>query len=114
MRIVNALSVLHGKSHQLTFAGELSVVLAARLVVADDADEVLVDLALALAVGGRRLLMLGEDEYVMNGFNIPVEVQGDTSAWLIPPFDLVPTVPAADGPLLWLPAVQAGWRNIPN
>ena len=51
---------------QLAFAGELSVVLAARLVVADDADEVLVDLALALAVGGRRLLMLGEDEYAMN------------------------------------------------
>ena len=45
---------------QLTFAGELSVVLAARLVVADDADEVLVDLPLALAVGGRRLLMLQE------------------------------------------------------
>ena len=50
-----------GPINQLTFAGELSVVLAARLVVADDADEVLVDLALALAVGGRRLLMLRED-----------------------------------------------------
>ena len=49
-----------------TFARELSVVFAARFVVADDADEVLVDLALALAVGGRRLLMLGEEEYDMN------------------------------------------------
>ena len=64
-----------------TFAGELSVVLAARLVVADDADEVLVDLALALAVGGRRLLMLqeGRDEYAMNEFKIPVKAGWDSS-----------------------------------
>ena len=41
-----------------TFARELSVVFAAGFVVADDADEVLVDLPLALTVGGRRLLLL--------------------------------------------------------
>ena len=35
--------------------------LPARLVVADDADEIRVDVPLALAVGGRGLLLLKED-----------------------------------------------------
>ena len=41
-------------------------------------------------------------------------LQGDPSGWLKPPFDLVPTVLAAGGPLLLLPTAQAGWQNIPN
>ena len=35
-------------------------------------------------------------------------LQGDPSVWLQPPIDLVPTVLAADGPLLQLPTAQAG------
>ena len=41
-------------------------------------------------------------------------LQGDPSGWLKPPFDLVPTVLAAGGPLLLPPTAQAGWQNIPN
>ena len=41
-------------------------------------------------------------------------LQGDRSGQLKPPVDLVPTVPAAGGPLLQQPTAQAGWRNIPN
>ena len=35
-------------------------------------------------------------------------LQGDPSGWLKPPVDLVPTVPAADWPLLQIPTAQAG------
>ena len=49
---------LLGIINATTFARELSVVFAARFVVADDADEILVDFSLTLAVGGRRLLLL--------------------------------------------------------
>ena len=41
-------------------------------------------------------------------------LQGDPSGWLKPPFDLVPTVLAAGGPLLQLSTARAGWQKIPN
>ena len=40
------------------------------------------------------------------------DVQGDPSVWLKSHVDLVLTVLLADGPLLQLPAAQAGLRNI--
>ena len=45
---------------------------------------------------------------------IPLHLQGDPSGQLQPPIDLVMTVLADGGPLLWLPTAQAGWQNIPN
>ena len=39
------------------------------------------------------------------------DVQGDPSVWLKSHVDLVLTVLLADGPLLQLPAAQAGWQN---
>ena len=42
------------------------------------------------------------------------EVQCDTEELRTPPIDLVRTVPAAGGLLLWLATAQEGWRNIPN
>ena len=41
-------------------------------------------------------------------------LQVDRSEWYQLRVDLVPTVMAAAGPLLWLPTALAGWRNIPN
>ena len=35
------------------------------------------------------------------------KLQGDPSGWVIPPIDLAPTVLAAGGPLLYLPANKA-------
>ena len=53
------------------------------------------------------------EEQAGNAWDI-AEVQGDTEELGKPPIDLVPTVPAAGGLLLWLATAQAGWRNIPN
>ena len=41
-------------------------------------------------------------------------MQGDPYHWQRPPFDLVLEALAADWLLLYLPAAQAGWRNIQN
>ena len=54
-----------------------------------------------------------EEQAAGNAWDM-AEVQCDTEELRKPPIDLVRTVPAAGGLLLWLATAQEGWRNIPN
>ena len=54
-----------------------------------------------------------EEQAAGNAWDM-AEVQCDTEELRTPPIDLVRTVPAAGGLLLWLATAQEGWRNIPN
>ena len=47
-------------------------------------------------------------------WNFKTYLQGEPYGQVNPPPDLVPKVPAADCPSLYLPTTLVGWCNIPN